>query len=217
MIIDMRLPVTSSRRCEQITAFGRVGGARREDERPDRVDVGLDARVVVADTVERVGERRAERRFRIGGIGEAGRVEDRRQLGGDRREQRFVAGLGEHEAAMRVLGIAQEVLAPARVVQADDRAADERGAAEREQVVGRVVEQHRDVRRRALRQSLEEEVREAHRLDEVLAMGPDPIAEPDRRSTADVGVGRVRAQERGGVRRDERRLPRRRHRSGMHT
>ena len=111
---------------------------------------------------------------------------------------------------MGVLGVAQEVLAAARVVQADDRAADERGAAEREQVVGRVVEQHRDVRRRARRQPLEEQVGEPHRLDEVLAMGPDAIAEADRRPAADVGIGRVRAQERRGIRRDERRLPRRR-------
>ena len=103
MIIDMRLPVTSSRRCEQITAFGAS----------DVPDVKISAQIASMSgsrpgsaalaPAERVGERRAERRRRIVGIGEAGRREDRRQVVGDRREQRLVPRLGDHEAAVRVL------------------------------------------------------------------------------------------------------------------
>ena len=67
--------------------------------------------------------------------------------------------------------VAQEVLVAAGVVEPDDRAADQRGAAEREEVVGRVVEQDRDVAGPVGRQALEEQRREPARLLEVLARG----------------------------------------------
>ena len=80
----------------------RVGRARREDQRPDRVDVGLDpgiGRVRVRG--ERVGERRAERR-RAGRPASAKRPDDR--TGGSRSaigcEQRLVPRLGDHEPAV---------------------------------------------------------------------------------------------------------------------
>ena len=136
---------------------------------------------------------------------------------GDRSEQCLVAGLGEHQPAMRVLGVAQQVLAATGVVQPDDRAADERGAAEREEVVGGVVEQHRDVRRCARGQPLEEQVGKPHRLVVVLAMRPDAVTEADRGTVPDVGIGRVRTQERRGIRRDERGLPGRGDRTGLET
>ncbi len=102
---------------------------------------------------------------------------------------------------MRVLEVAQQVHVAPGVVEADDRRADEGRAAEREEVVRGVVEQHRDVARAFRRQSLGEQRREAHRLLEVLAVRPRVVAEPDRDPVAE--LLRVAPQERGRVRSDE--------------
>ena len=199
MIIAMRLPVTSSRRCEQITAFG-------ASEVPDvKINAQIEsmsgsspgsARVGVRR--ERGGERRAERGRLVAGLREPVGRDDRRQPVGDRRQQRLVARLGEHQAAVGVERVAQQVLVAARVVEADDRAADQRGAAEGEEVVGRVVEQHRDVARRVGRKLLEEQRREPARLLEVLGVRPLPVAELDRDAVAE--LARVAAQQRRRVR-----------------
>jgi hypothetical protein len=111
---------------------------------------------------------------------------------------------------MGLLDVPEQVLAPAGVVQPDDGRAGERGTAEREQVLGHVVEQDRDVRRPALGQALEEQVRPPAGPGVVLAVGPDPVREPDRRAVDDVAVGGVAPQQRRGVGRRQRRLPRRR-------
>ena len=50
-----------------------------------------------------------------------------------------MTGLGDHEAGVRVLGVAQEMLVAAGVVEADDRGPDHRRPAEREEGVGVVV------------------------------------------------------------------------------
>ena len=213
MIIRMRLPVTSSRRCEQITALGAS----------DVPDVKISAQIASTSGSmprssrrhrrERVVERRAERRRRIVGVGEPGRREHRRQLVGDRREQCLVPGLGDHESAVRVLHVAQEVLAAAGVVEADDRPRrSSAGAAEREQVVGRVVEQHRDVPRPLARQPRVEQRREPARLLEVLAWVH--VRSPNLIAGRSPNSRRVAAQQRGGVRRDQRRLAGRGDRTG---
>ena len=103
-----------------------------------------------------------------------------------------MAGLGDHEPAVGVLDVAQEVLAPAGVVEADDRRARQRRAAEREEVLGDVVEEHRDMRRPTGRQPIEEEVRPPAGLRDVLAVGPDPVLEPDRRAVAIAGSAALR-------------------------
>ena len=59
---------------------------------------------------------------------------------------------------VRVLDVAQEVLIAPGVVEADDRRTRQRGATEREQVVGRVVEEHADVQRPAGRCPSEEQL-----------------------------------------------------------
>jgi hypothetical protein len=110
-----------------------------------------------------------------------------------------------------VLHVAQEVLAPAGVVEPDDRRADERRAAEREEVVGGVVEQDRNVPRARARQAGREQRREPARLLEVLGVRERAIAEPDRGPVA--VLPRVATQQRGRVRRDERGLPGRGHRA----
>jgi hypothetical protein len=120
---------------------------------------------------------------------------------GDRREEVLVAGLGHHEPDVRVRGVAQEVLFPAGVVQADDRRARQRRPTEREEVVGRVVEQEPDVERPVLGGSVEEQVGPAAGFRDVLLVRPDAVAELHRRPVADRGIGGVAAQQRGGVRR----------------
>ena len=101
----MRLPVTSSRRCEQITAFGAS----------DVPDVKISAQSVsgpgsipgssVRDRRERVVEIVADHGRPVGdaGLGEPVRDEHRRELARDRREQRLVPRLGDDEPAVGVL------------------------------------------------------------------------------------------------------------------
>ena len=66
-------------------------------------------------------------------------------------------GLGDHQSAMRMPRISHEMFVTAGVVEADDRGADQRRAAEGEQVVRRVVEQERDVPRRIGREVFEKQ------------------------------------------------------------
>ncbi|MCZ7525425.1 MAG: hypothetical protein M5U14_02970 [Acidimicrobiia bacterium] len=195
--------------------LGGVGRTRGEDEGPGRVDVGLDARVGARHRPEVVLEAAAERHRGVARLGRRGGHEqvaggDREPVG-DRGQQALVAGLGDHEPAVGVLHVAQQVLAPARVVEADDGRAGERGTAEGEQVLGDVVEEHGHVPGTSLGEEREEEVGPPARLGDVLAVGPDPLAEPDRRAVADPRVGGVAAQERRRVGRRERCLPGRGH------
>ena len=118
----MRLPVTSSRRCEQITAFGAS----------DVPDVKISAQIA-SMSGSSPGRRPAcaasasssdEPSVDAGSSASANRLDDehRRKLARDRREQRLVPRLGDHEPAVGVLDVAQEVLAAAGVVEPDDRA-----------------------------------------------------------------------------------------------
>ena len=211
----MRLPVTSSRRCEQITAFGASDVPEVKISAQIASMSGSMPRSAALCTGQRDVERRAERDVRIVVIGEAGGREDRWQVGGDRREQVVVPGFGDDQSAVRVLHVAQQMLAPAGVVEADDRGADERGAAEREEVVGRVVEQDRDVARTLARQPVREERREPARLLEVLGVRERAIAELDRGPVAVLAC--VAAEQRGRVRGDERSLPGRGNRARSQT
>ena len=158
-MMPMRLPVTMSRRCVQMTALGESDVPDVKIRPNSAIGPGLDAGIGGRDPGERVVEVAPEpgsgrRRARgVAGLGKPARHEHGRQLAHDRFEQRLVAGFGDDEPAVRVLDVAQEVLAAPRVVQADDRGAGQRGATEREEVVGGVVEQHRRraARRRARR------------------------------------------------------------------
>ncbi len=205
MIIDMRLPVTSSRRCEQMTAFG-------ASEVPDvKISAQMESTSGSSpgsrrsgERCERVRERHADLGRGIVAVGEAGRGEHRRQAIGDRLEEGGVPGFGQHEPAMRVLDIAQQVGVAPGVVEPDHRCADEGGAAEREEVVGRVVEQHGHVARTGGRQALREQRREPARLREVLGVGPFPARELDRDPVA-VLLG-VAPEQGRGIGRDEGRL-----------
>ena len=100
-----------------------------------------------------------------------------------------MARLGDDEVEVGVLDVAGRCSPRRGVVQADDRGAREGRAAEGEQVVGRVVEQHPDVERPSSPAGraacCEEEVRPADRLGGELRVGPHLVAEPDRRAVAD--------------------------------
>ena len=75
---------------------------------------------------------------------------------------------------VRVLDVAPQVLVAAGVVEPDDHRAGERGAAEREQVVGHVVEQDTDVQNAIgrARRLCEEQVGPADRLGQELGVRP---------------------------------------------
>ena len=110
-----------------------------------------------------------------------------------------------------MLDVAQEVLVAPRVVEADDRATDECRAAEREQIVGGVVEKYRDVVRPTRREALEEQRCEPAGFVEEFAVRPRPVRELDRDAIAEL-LG-VAAQQGRGIGRNQRRLPRRGYRS----
>ena len=137
----------------------------------------------------------------------------RAPAGAGRRSARAARGarLGDRRARSAVCSMSRSRCSPRRVWFSPTTAgAGERRAAEREQVLGHVVEQHRDVRRPTGGQPVEEEVRPPARLGDVLAVGPDPVLEPDRRPVRDRRIGGVAAQQRGRIRGRQRRLPGRR-------
>jgi hypothetical protein len=111
-----------------------------------------------------------------------------------------------------VRGVAEQVLTPPRVVEPDDRRARQRRPTEREEVVGRVVEQDGDVQRGVgsgpLGRVREEQVRPSPALGHELAVRPDAVLEADRGPVAPLRIVGVAAQERGGVDRGHRRLSR---------
>ena len=100
----------------------RVRRPAREDQRPDRVDRRLEAGVGGVVPRERGLEGRTD-------------LEHRREVTGDRGQQLLVLRLGDDQPAVGVLDVAQQVLAPPGVVEADHRRARQRGAAEREEVL----------------------------------------------------------------------------------
>ena len=116
MIIDMRLPVTSSRRCEQITAFGAS----------DVPDVKISAQIesmsgsspgsaAPACGASATSSAAPSGSGLVAGLGEPVGRQDRRQLRRDRREQRFVARLGEHQAAVGVAATSRSRCSSRRV------------------------------------------------------------------------------------------------------
>ena len=170
MIIVMRLPVTRSRRCEQITAFG-------ESDVPDvkinaQIESTSGSRPGSAAPVWDANASSSGSPSVAGGSPGATNLVDER-IGGScpaiGREERFVARLGDHEPAMRVHDVAQQVLAATGVVEPDDGGADQGGASEREEIVGRVVEEHRDVAGAGPGRSSSNSRGEPARLVEVLA------------------------------------------------
>jgi hypothetical protein len=91
----------------------------------------------------------------------------------------------------------------------DDARPRQRRAAEGEEVLRDVVEEHAHVQRTVDGRAFEEQVREPVRLRDELAMGPHPVPEAQRGPVGDRGVGGVTAEQRGGVRRGHGRLARR--------
>ena len=178
----MRLPVTSSRRCEQITAFGasdvpdvKISAqiASTSGSRPGS-SLGIAASASSSDAPSVGGG--------IVGVGEA-----RRRRG----PAAAASAIGASSASWRgsVITSPQCVCSMSRsrcslapgVVQPDDRGAEQRGAAEREEVVGRVVEQHGDVAR-AVRAAAASRNSAAKRHDSAKysRVRPRPVAELDR-------------------------------------
>ena len=116
-------------------------------------------------------------------------------------EQWRVRGLRDDDPAIGVADVVGELLAPAGRVDADDGRARERGAAEQEDVLGNVVEQHADMERPGAGKTGGAQHRRAYRaLVRDLRPRPRPILEDETR----VVVVGARRDERGDRRRGHR-------------
>ena len=116
-----------------------------------------------------------------------------------------MASLGDDQADVGVLDVAQQVLVAPGVIETDDDRAGQRRAPEGEEVLGGVVEQHTDVQHAVgrARSLCEKEVGPPDRLREVLGVRPRAIFEMDRGPRRRRAVRTVAAQQRGRVRRPE--------------
>ncbi len=151
--MPIRLPVTMNRRWLQMTALGAADVPDVKMSPHSVSGSGSSPGSAARDAGEGIVERLAHARHRVAAVDEAAGDEQivglGRQASHDRLEQRRVARLGHDQPHVRVLDVVQEVLVAPRVVEPDDRRTRQRGAAEREEIVGRVVEQHPDVQRPA--------------------------------------------------------------------
>ena len=96
-----------------------------------------------------------------------------------------------------------EMLAPTRVVQPNHGRAGQAGAAERKDVVGRVVHQETHVGGTAGVEPGAVQRGKALRFGEELAVCPHPVAEPEGRTVGMLGIRAVVTQERRRVRSGE--------------
>ncbi len=187
--MDIRLPVVSRRRCVQRTALGAAAvpevnnNAHSRSTSPSPRSGAVPAAPSRRDwAASSAAPRVSPTRRRVVAVGEAvrdehtsGQVDERERVG----ELGLMARFGDDELQVRVRHVAGEVLPEPRVVQAGHRHPREPGAAEGEDVVGGVVEQHADVRRTCRVQPGSVEGGEALRLGEQLRMRPDPLAETE--------------------------------------
>jgi len=199
-------------------AAHRLGRGRRprgEQQHPQGVDVGLEARVPRPRRPrrQRLVERLAHGALPVVGVGEAlgheqaaREVERRRH----RRQQLLVARLGDEQLHVGVGDVGQEVLVAAGVVEPHHHRPDEAGGGQGEDVVGGVVEEHGHVRRPGRVEALAEQGGQARHLGEHLTVRPRAVPEPHGRPPGVLGVGAVAAHQGGGVGGRERRRPRRR-------
>ena len=186
----MRLPVVSSRRCVQRTAFGAA----------DVPDVNSSAHKASTLTVSHTGaarwcRRRARPRLYRGpdratrpspggsfavdeALGDENATGQVCSLDG-RVEQRLVAGLGDEELHVGVRDVAGQVFATSGVVQPDHGRPRQSRAAEGEDVVRCVVKEHADVGRTTRVEAGAVQGGESLRFGEKLLVRPDPVSEAE--------------------------------------
>ena len=122
----------------------------------------------------------------------------------------LVPRLGDHELHVCMDDVPGEMLPHPCVVQPDHRRTGQAGAAQREDVVGGVVEQKTDMRGAIRIEAGPKEGGEAFSLGQELGVGPDPIAETQCESVGGAGIYPIPAQQRRGVRCRERHFGQRR-------
>ncbi len=162
--------------------LGRAGRTRREDqhERVGRAGTGVRQRCTRVRR-ERVGPGRVVDHMEAVAIHRLARGE----------EELEVRRLGEHERAVGVRDVAGQLRPPAGGVDADDGRPRQRRAAQREEELGDVVEQHADVEGRAGRRVRPEERSPLRGGVDDLAPGPRGVLE----AQPDVVVGGAGAHE----------------------
>ncbi len=103
--------------------------------------------------------------------------------------------LGDEQLHVGVGDVAGQVLAPPRVVEPDDARSDETRPADRDHVVGRVVEEHADVRWPVGAQPRTEHRREPDARLVELAVGDDEVPELEQGTARDRRVVGVTLRE----------------------
>ena len=170
-----------------LRADHRLGCGRRaagEDERPGPVESGLGVGVGVVDVRQRTLERVAHHQH----------VVELVEHGGD---QVVVSRLVDHQTAVGVADVVQQVGAAAGVVDTDHGGAGEGRTAEGEEVLRDVVEEDADVERAPRTLPGQEEIGPTAGLPVVLGVRHHPVLEADGGAAPDVGVVGVAPQQRG--------------------
>jgi hypothetical protein len=117
------------------------------------------------------------------------------QVRDDGAEPFLVAGLGDQELHVGVRDVALQVLVAPCVVQAHQHRSDKAGTTEREHIIRGVVQEYPDVGRSTRIEPGTIERSEPLGFDQKLSVGPDLVAESERRSVARTRVEGVPTQK----------------------
>ena len=110
-----------------------------------------------------------------------------------------MARFGDQELHIGVGDISGQVLVAAGVVQADHHRPDQPCAAQREDIVGSVVQEHGDMGRPLGSSRCAIERRESFGLEEELGMSPRPVAEVKRGAAGVAALPTIASQKGGDV------------------
>ena len=152
------------------------GSAEPSSFAPSRAGARPPPRALARATLQRPADRRSSAKR-----SETRTPPGRSTTSDGRIELRLVPWFGDHELHVGMHDVASEMLPMPGVVQPGDGSTGQTGAAQREDIVGRVVEQDTDMRRAVRIEAGPEERGKALRLGQELGVGPDPVAEAKRR------------------------------------
>ena len=212
----IRLPVVSSRRCVQRTAFGaadvpdvKSSAQRASTSGSAGAGSALTSRVVVGPGCLQCLLERLTRGRRLVPVGETVRDEDpSRECHslGARSQLLLVTRLGDDELDVGVRDVVAEMLAPTGVVQPCHGGTGQARTAERKDVVGRVVQQETDMGGTARVEPGAVQRGKALRFGQKLPVCPLAVAEAQGGTVGIPGIRAVATQERRCVRSRERHL-----------
>ena len=215
-IMAIRFPVVRSRYCVQRTALGAAdvpevnSKAHRTSTSGSADATSFDAPALLA--VQAASSARPSDSPATGGSSPSAKRSETRtppvssHLLHGRTELGLVSRFGDHELHVGMVDVAGEVLAVSGVVQPHDGGPDQPRATQREDVVGRVVEEDTDMRGAVGMEAGAEQCGKALGFGEELGMAPHAVAEVKRGPIGVALVGAVPAQQGGRVRSRKRHL-----------